>query len=174
MCRANLQSILLIDLHHMVEVSEGGGNKPSNLLPLCPNCHALYHREKISKKSIVAWKALIVSLNASLSINALDDLLFIAHQPIALELSADGVARFSNLIGSGYVSWIGSKSEVRKFDPPKHPSKGVLQQIYIQGTQATGVVFVPAKYIVSLTDKGKALVAALEAGDVDKLQSQPK
>ncbi|GAG27104.1 unnamed protein product, partial [marine sediment metagenome] len=57
------RGIITIDVHHIVSVKKGGGNKPNNLLALCPNCHALVHREKISKRAIEAWKGLIVSLN---------------------------------------------------------------------------------------------------------------
>jgi hypothetical protein len=55
--------ILAIDLHHIVEVGEGGGNEPSNLLALCPTCHALYHRGTISGESIRKWKARLVAMN---------------------------------------------------------------------------------------------------------------
>jgi 5-methylcytosine-specific restriction endonuclease McrA len=34
------RTILAIDLHHIIEVEEGGKNELSNLLALCPNCHA--------------------------------------------------------------------------------------------------------------------------------------
>ena len=34
--------ILVLELHHIEWVKDGGGNEPSNLLPLCPNCHALH------------------------------------------------------------------------------------------------------------------------------------
>jgi hypothetical protein len=46
------RTILAIDLHRMVEVAEGGGNEPGNLLALCPTCHALYHRGEIHRESI--------------------------------------------------------------------------------------------------------------------------
>ena len=34
------RTILTLDIHHMVYVSEGGGNATENLLALFPNCHA--------------------------------------------------------------------------------------------------------------------------------------
>jgi len=165
------RSILLIDLHHMVEVAEGGSNDPSNLLPLCPTYHALYHRQKISQTSIYAWKSLIVSLNASLSISALDEILFISNQPIELELSADGISKFSNLIGSGYATWSGSQSEIKEIKPKDNlkSNKG-LERIKHLASQASGVVFVPAKYTIKLTDKGNQLVKALKEGDLNPLE----
>ena len=45
------RNILAIDIHHLVEVSEGGGNEPGNLLALCPMCHALFHRGEIVRDS---------------------------------------------------------------------------------------------------------------------------
>ena len=57
------RSILAIDIHHIVEVAADGGNEAGNLLALCPNCHALFHRGTISRDSIYAWKSMLVSLS---------------------------------------------------------------------------------------------------------------
>jgi len=54
------RTILAIDLHHIVEVSEGGGNDISNLLALCPTCHALFHRNVITLEAI-NFKGVIIS-----------------------------------------------------------------------------------------------------------------
>lgn len=58
------RTILAIDLHHIVHVSEDESNDPSSLLALCPTCHALYHRGEIFKDSILAWKQLLIDLNS--------------------------------------------------------------------------------------------------------------
>src|SRR5882724_1891745 len=63
-------TILAIDIHHMVEVSKGGGNEPSNLLALCPTHHALYHRGEITQESIKQWKTRIVALNQVVDVSA--------------------------------------------------------------------------------------------------------
>src|ERR1700728_1479184 len=55
------REILLLDLHHIWEVSEGGGDEATNLIALCPTCHALYHRGKIRVESIYAWKAMLIA-----------------------------------------------------------------------------------------------------------------
>lgn len=47
---------LTIDVHHIVEVHQGGGNNTDNLLPLCPYCHSKYHRGLINRSSIIDWK----------------------------------------------------------------------------------------------------------------------
>ena len=31
------------DIHHIIEVSEGGSNEMSNLIYICPNCHRELH-----------------------------------------------------------------------------------------------------------------------------------
>lgn len=56
-CRA----ILAIDLHHIVPVSETGPDTVTNLLALCPTCHALYHRGVIPHESICVWKRALVA-----------------------------------------------------------------------------------------------------------------
>ncbi|MBK8477805.1 MAG: HNH endonuclease [Opitutaceae bacterium] len=57
------RGILALDLHHIVEVSEGGGDTSDNLLALCPTCHALYHRKVIRRESIRAWKTTLMALS---------------------------------------------------------------------------------------------------------------
>ena len=54
---------LALDLHHMIEVALGGGNIASNLIALCPTCHALYHRGVIPRAAIIEWKQRLVKLN---------------------------------------------------------------------------------------------------------------
>jgi len=98
--------ILALDIHHMVEVAAGGGDVPENLLPLCPNCHALFHRGIIKRDSIYAWKALLVSLTRAFDVFALDQLLFLEKPAIAkLRVSGDGVLEFARLIGAGLATF---------------------------------------------------------------------
>ena len=95
-----------MDLHHIEEVVEGGGNEPGNLLALCPTCHALYTRGTISRDSIHAWKLILVSLTHAFDTNAVDDLLFLKAPNIAnLWVSGDGVLKFSRLIAAGLAQF---------------------------------------------------------------------
>jgi hypothetical protein len=95
------RTILALDLHHIEEVAEGGGNDLGNLLALCPTCHALYTRHTISRDSIYAWKLILVSLNHAFDSNAVDDLLFLKEPSTAtLSVSGDGVLKFSRLIAA--------------------------------------------------------------------------
>ncbi len=100
------RNILALDLHHIEEVAEGGGNDPGNLLALCPTCHGLYTRGTIPRESIHAWKLILVSLSHAFDVSAIDDLLFLAVPDIAnLSVSGDGVLKFSRLIAAGLVQF---------------------------------------------------------------------
>lgn len=101
------RSILAIDIHHMVEVSKGGGNDHGNLLALCPTCHALFHRGEIVQDSIYAWKSMLVSLNYAFDTATIDDLLFLSKLEgnDNLRISGDGVLKFSRLIGNGLAEF---------------------------------------------------------------------
>lgn len=54
---------LAIDLHHIWEVKNGGGNELSNLIALCPTHHALYHRGHITAESVAEWKQRLITIN---------------------------------------------------------------------------------------------------------------
>lgn len=131
------RNILVIDIHHIVEVSEGGGNEPGNLLPLCPTCHALYTRGEIARDSIFAWKCMIVSLSQAFDTSTIDELLFLSTPSVAgLGVSGDGVLKFSRLIGAGLATF----------------------SLRMQN----GPLFL---YRVSLTTKGTQLVSAWRSGN---------
>lgn len=56
---------IALDVHHIIQISEGGGNDPLNLFAVCPTCHALYHRGIISHESIKTWKARLIAINSA-------------------------------------------------------------------------------------------------------------
>lgn len=135
------RTILAIDLHHIVEVSEGGPDEPYNLLALCPTCHALFHRGVISREAIYSWKGILVALSQAFDKQAIDDLLFLEKlKPKELSVSGDGVLRFSRLIAADLAAfWL-------------------LMQ--------NGPIVV---YEVGVTEKGKMLVDAWRKGDRDSV-----
>lgn len=135
--------ILAIDIHHIVEVSESGDNEPSNLLALCPTCHALLHRGTIRQESIRAWKTTLMALSHAFDHETVDHLLFL-HQTKAgdLGISGDGVLRFSRLITAGLADY---KLIVRN---------GPL-----------------LLYQVSLTPKGQLLLDAWKSGNADSVRA---
>jgi len=111
----NCRHIITLELHHIVWVKDGGGNKPENLLALCPNCHALHTRGHIPSHAIRAWKDLLVSLNTPHRANV--DLLLIlygeekrrespteeAEQLPPFRFTGDGLIALSGLLVSDLV-----------------------------------------------------------------------
>lgn len=137
------RTILAIDMHHLLPVSESGGNTIANLIALCPTCHALFHRGEISRDSIYAWKSLLVSLSQAFDQRDIDDLLFLdTPQPYPLEVSGDGVAKFSRLIGAGLATYSLAVHDL---------SGGTL------------------RYRLSLTNRGAQLIHAWKSGDREAL-----
>jgi hypothetical protein len=136
------RTILAIDLHHMVEVSEGGADEQDNLLALCPTCHALYHRGTINRESIYAWKSMLLSLSHAFDTHTLDDLIFLSSEKIpSLGVSGDGVLKFSRLIAAGLAEF----------------------ELIMQN----GPIVL---YGVKLTNKGNFLVNAWKSGRKDQVE----
>ena len=142
------RSILALDIHHMEQVADGGGNGPGNLLPLCPTCHALYHRGDIQRDSIYAWKAILVSLSHAFDANTIDDLLFLSMpETQQLGVTADGVLRFSRLVASGLATF-----------------QCVMRNNTLDHYMAA--------YRVYLTERGIQLVAAWKSGNREAVAAQ--
>ena len=99
------RGILAMDMHHLYQVADGGGDEPSNLIALCPTCHALYHRGNISADAIYAYKAMLVALSRAFDIDAVDRLLFLSPlKKDFLIVSGDGLLHFGRLIAAGLAS----------------------------------------------------------------------
>ncbi len=138
------RQIIPINLHHIVQVAESGGNDASNLLVLCPNCHALYHNGNIPMTAIRHWKGMLVALNHAIGREDMDILLYLHTAPNnMLWYSADGLLRFARLIAAGLVN------------------RG-------QGSCGGGLTGVwTSSFSVDLSQKGRLLVEAWLAGDED-------
>ena len=138
------REILLLDLHHMWEVSEGGGNDVSNLIALCPTCHALYHRGKIRVESIYAWKAMLIAIGRAFDVQTIDRLLFLnSLEHDFLIVSGDGLLHFDRVLAAGFAT--------------------VSQKANNQ--------FQLVSYSVNITEKGKMLIAAWKAGNISEIES---
>jgi hypothetical protein len=95
------RNILALDLHHIIAVEEGGPNTLSNLLALCPTCHALYTRGIISRDAIHAWKQIVVALSHAFDAEAISFLLFLKQRgENEVLVSGDGMLRFAPLIAA--------------------------------------------------------------------------
>lgn len=135
------RTILAIDLHHIIEVAKGGGNEPDNLIALCPNCHALYHRGVIHSDSVHAWKMMLTSLTRAFDLSTVDDLIFLSMpESNQLELTSDGVLRFIRIIASGLAAL-------------------QLSLLNLNGNHYKRL------YRIILTAKGNAIVKAWKEGD---------
>jgi hypothetical protein len=99
------RNILALDMHHIYQVADGGGDDPSNLIALCPTCHALYHRGTISSESIYVYKSMLVSISRAFDLEAVDRLLFLRTlEKDFLVVSGDGLLHFGRLIAAGLAS----------------------------------------------------------------------
>jgi hypothetical protein len=96
---------LALDLHHLYQVSAGGGDDPENLIALCPSCHAKYHRGYIPADAIYAYKSMLVALSRAFDLDAVDRLLFLnGCSKDFLVVSGDGLLHFGRLIAAGLAS----------------------------------------------------------------------
>jgi hypothetical protein len=99
------RNILALDMHHIWEVSAGGGDDPSNLIALCPTCHALYHRGTIKQESVYVYKAMLTAITRAFDVEAIDRLLFLETCGVDfLIVSGDGVLHFARLIAAGLAT----------------------------------------------------------------------
>jgi hypothetical protein len=132
------RQILALDLHHIYQVKDGGGDDPANLIALCPSDHGLYHRGTISSDSIFAYKAMLVAIGRGFDLEAIDKVLFLSQVPKDfLIVSGDGLLHFSRLIAAGLAS-----VEMKKNNN-----------------------WLIVSYAVNISDKGKLLIDAWKQGD---------
>lgn len=100
------RGILALDLHHLAEVSQGGGNKPDNLIALCPTCHALHHRGTISVDSLRVYKGILLALLGAFDYETIDKLMFLQKPgPAKLVMSGDGVVTFYRLVAADLAAF---------------------------------------------------------------------
>src|SRR6266550_6027505 len=99
------REILALDMHHIWEVSASGSDDPSNLIALCPTCHALYHRGTIRQESVFVYKAMLVAITRAFDVEAIDRLLFLEScKKDFLVVSGDGLLHFARLVAAGLAS----------------------------------------------------------------------
>src|SRR4051812_16816955 len=96
---------LAIDVHHIDENSSN--NEPSNLIALCPTCHAAFHRKTYSVEAIKFWKLMLQQLNAAYDRNTISLLLMVDKlddaSGLRYEVTGDGLQAFSPLIAADLV-----------------------------------------------------------------------
>jgi hypothetical protein len=132
------RDLLVLDLHHIYEVAEGGGNEVSNLIALCPTCHGLYHRGHIPRSSVFAWKSMLVAINRGFDLESIDRLIFLEMQAQDyLIVQGDGVLHFDRLIAAGLAT----------FEQKSNNENQIVT------------------YSVNISQKGRMLIDAWRSGD---------
>jgi hypothetical protein len=79
------RTILALDLHHIEDLQDGGGDEVSNLIALCPTCHALYTRGTITRDAIQLWKRRLVALNNAGAKNVARAYIVLRSDPVELQ-----------------------------------------------------------------------------------------
>ena len=169
------RNILAIDMHHIVEVKDGGPNEQSNLLALCPTCHALYTRGTISREAIYAWKTMLITLNQAFDRETISNLLFLHHtwKKLTLKVAEDTITR-----GKGEILEDEQGNRTLHYTSRLEETKillisgdGVLKFSHLIASGLADYVIVynsynhMPMYHVTLTDKGKKIVSAWFSGN---------
>lgn len=98
------RNVITLHLHHIVWVTAGGPDESSNLLALCPYCHAMHHAGHIPSEAIRHWKGMLHALNSAFSRESMDLLIFLNKESFEkIWYSGDAVLRFAGLIAAGLV-----------------------------------------------------------------------
>jgi len=150
------RNILTLELHHIRWVKDDGPTTSSNLLALCPMCHALHTQGHIPASAIVHWKGLLVALNGAFNKEAMDLLLFLATKDSEkLWYSGDGVLKFAGLIAAGLAEMTAVTS-----------GGSVGRPVFVQFGESPPATPPPGSGVrVALTEKGKLLVHSWLQGD---------
>jgi hypothetical protein len=138
-------AVHILQDHHIIHVSEDGGNEISNLLALCPNCHALYHAGEIRRESIRHWKGLLLALNHAFDRRGMELLRFLyetRNNPVPFWYHSDAVLQFAGLISARLV-----RLESEMVKPMQIPE---------------------TRHQVLLSERGSQLIEAWMAGDEKK------
>jgi HNH endonuclease len=171
------RGIIALDIHHITEVKDGGSNEASNLIALCPTCHALYTRGTILKESIDVWKTMLVGLSHAFDQETISNLLFLYKDGNETDRKKSELTKANpkslkqKLLGNGDVFYQAANKEVfRKLGILFVSGDGVLKFSHLI---ASGLAtFYMSKYSnatylyrVEITDKGRRIVDAWFSGN---------
>lgn len=136
------------------------GGYPRQSIALCGFCHDLYHKGEITREAIRYWKGILVALNHAFNHETIDDLLFLhkIHDSSLLQVSGDGVLRFSRLIAAGLATF-----SVVVIDLTTH--RDVWLDFERPQISDYVIETYQRRYRVCLTEKGLMLVDAWLKGD---------
>jgi hypothetical protein len=141
------RTVLTLDIHHIEHLADDGGDLADNLLALCPNCHAQYHRGIITKESVRTWKLVLLSLNEGFDKHSIDLLLALSHLGFHY-VSGDGVLNCASLIAAGLIE----------------STRGMFRE---DGSGQLSDRLGIQVYTLHLTEKGKRFVEGWKSGKQD-------
>ena len=148
------RNVLTLQIHHILWVKDGGGNEPTNLLPLCGHCHDLHTNGHIPDSAIRHWKGLLHALNHAFSRESIDLLLYLNTSGIEnVWYTGDGFLRFASLVAAGLVEIAETQFSI---GPRFQGMRGPPGPPHSPPTTAVRV---------RLSDKGRCLVASWANGD---------
>jgi HNH endonuclease len=150
--------VLTLDIHHLVCVSEGGSDASENLLPPCPNCHALHHKSVIPLASLRTWKMLLLSLNEAFDRKAIDILLLLDRLGSVGHMTGDGLIVLASLVASGLIE-VSQYLHITTGSTSQSESFSILRQTIGSTSQFEQM------YRVELSKKGKLFVEGWKKGD---------
>lgn len=140
-CRSSLS----LDVHHIIQTSDGGSDKIENLIVLCPTCHMAFHRGTYTEEAIRVWKMTLLQLHNSHDRNAVNLLLFLDRLNFPqFTVTADALLPFAPLVTSGLVN--------------------VTPKIFTSPATQTSGVNVEHRYMVHLSEAGQSFLKAWKDG----------
>jgi hypothetical protein len=142
----------------MVWVKDGGGNEPTNLIALCPNCHSLHTQGHIPDSAIWHCKGILHALNHAFTKESMDLLLFVHTVAEDICYFGDGVLRCAALIAAGFV---------------KITDTEVGQGMSFGKSALFNTWTVPptSSHKIAPTDRGRSFVEAWLSGDTNAFHS---
>jgi hypothetical protein len=147
----NCRNIIILELHHIHWVTDGGPTEAWNLLALCPMCHGLHTQGKIPASAIKHWKGLLVALNGAFSRESTELLLYLAEPLVGtFTYKPEGILRFAGLVAAGLVEIL---------------FEGHRDYFTAKELIATNESFWTESMRVRLSEKGKLLVDSWKKGD---------
>lgn len=157
----NCRNILVLELHHIHWVADGGPTEVWNLLALCPMCHGLHTMGKIPGSAIKHWKGLLVALNGAFSRESQELLLYLAKTKSKyLWYSADGALHFAGLIAANLARILYDETTEAADYQVLRDKSGNVEEINVSYEEPPRTAI-----MIGLTKKGRLLVDSWKRGD---------
>ena len=144
-------AMITLDMHHLKPVSQDGGDRPENLIALCPNCHRRHHQGDIPEASLRAWKTVHLALSEAYDIRSID-ILFMLKKMTSVFIRGDALLQIPGLIASDLISVTPFRKIIQSHKVIKYLGED-------NSTSEDG-------YLMALTPKGLTLIENWASGKV--------